>query len=476
MNRPIRAVSIFAALMFFALLANVTYSAAFRQAGLNNDPRNARVRDAEFSQNRGDILVGSMPIARTVTTGGQFTYLRTYPKAHEYAPVTGYYSYYYGRSELEKTENAQLTGTADSQWLSRITGTLSGRKPQGGSLLTTINPKAQDAAWQGLQGMTGGVVALDWSKGAVLAMASTPSYDPNKLSTHDLPASQRAWAALDPDSPDSPLLNKAANQIYPPGSTFKLVTAAAALSNGLTPTSMVEAPSAYTLPGTRTKLTNEIDCGGDKITLTRALEISCNTAFAKIGGSLGADKLRDQAEKFGFGSTVDSDVSMVASRFPSELTPSQLALSAIGQYDVATTPLQMAMVTSAVANNGRLMQPYLTTEVRASNLQTVWRHRPQVFSDPMTPAAARQLQQMMVSVVDHGTGQAAQIDGVRVGGKTGTAQSAKERNPYAWFVAFSDNPKVAVAVFIQSSDTERSEIAGGRLAAPIARDVIEALR
>lgn len=475
MNKPIRALSVLAALMFFALLANVTYSAAFRQATLNNDSRNQRVRDAEFSQNRGDILVGSTAIARTVPSTGQFKYQRTYPKGAEYAPVTGYYAYYYGRTMLEQTQNPQLTGTSDSQFLSRITGTLSGRKPQGGSLLTTINAKAQDAAWNGLQGKTGAVVALDYTTGAVLAMASNPSYDPNALATHDLKASQKTWAALLKDS-SNPLANRATREIYPPGSTFKLVTAAAALQNGYSPDTKVDSPSSWTLPQTTTALTNETDCGGTKVTLTQALDVSCNTAFAKIGVALGQDKLREQAAKFGFGTTANSDVSMVASRFPADLNTPQLAMSSIGQYDVAASPLQMAMVAGAIANDGVLMQPYLTGSVRAANLQTVWRHQATELSRPMTSQSAQELKKMMVSVVQNGTGTAAQIDGVTIGGKTGTAQTSKDRPPYAWFVAWSDNPHVAVAVFIESSDTARSEIAGGRLAAPIAKDVIEAMR
>ncbi|MDU5420300.1 MAG: penicillin-binding transpeptidase domain-containing protein, partial [Cutibacterium avidum] len=179
MNKQIRGVSLLAGLMFLALMANLTGSAIFRQASLNNDPRNVRVRDAEFSQNRGDILVGSMPIATTKSSDGKFAYQRVYPSGPEYAPITGYYSYYYGRSMLEQTQNAQLTGTSDTQWLSRITGTLSGHKPEGGSITTTINAKAQDAAWEGLRGKKGAVVAMDYTTGAVLAMASSPSYDPN---------------------------------------------------------------------------------------------------------------------------------------------------------------------------------------------------------------------------------------------------------------------------------------------------------
>ena len=475
MNRQIRAVSLLAGLMFLALMVNLTGSAMFRQASLNNDPHNVRVRDAEFSQNRGNILVGSRPIATTTSSNGKFAYQRVYLSGPKYAPITGYYSYYYGRSMLEQTQNAQLTGTSDAQWLSRITGTLSGHKPEGGSITTTINAKAQDAAWNGLKGKKGAVVALDYTTGAVLAMASSPSYDPNELASHHLNDTTRAWKNLVAD-PSSPLSNRATREIYPPGSTFKLVTAAAALQNGYHPNSMVDSPENWILPGTRTPLTNETNCGGSRITLAHALDISCNTAFGKVGVSLGQDKIRDQAERFGFGKVVNSDVSSVASRFPQNLTDAQLAQSSIGQFDVAASPLQMAMVTAGIANGGKLMTPYLTAQVRASNLQVVSEHHPKQMSQPMTKESAEQLKAMMASVVNNGTGKRARINGTTVGGKTGTAQTVKGKAPYAWFVGWSDNPHVAVAVFIQSSDTAINEVSGGRLAAPIARDVIEAMR
>ncbi len=475
MNRQIRAVSLLAGLMFLALMVNLTGSAMFRQASLNNDPHNVRVRDAEFSQNRGNILVGSRPIATTTSSNGKFAYQRVYLSGPKYAPITGYYSYYYGRSMLEQTQNAQLTGTSDAQWLSRITGTLSGHKPEGGSITTTINAKAQDAAWNGLKGKKGAVVALDYTTGAVLAMASSPSYDPNELASHHLNDTTRAWKNLVAD-PSSPLSNRATREIYPPGSTFKLVTAAAALQNGYHPNSMVDSPENWILPGTRTPLTNETNCGGSRITLAHALDISCNTAFGKVGVSLGQDKIRDQAERFGFGKVVNSDVSSVASRFPQNFTDAQLAQSSIGQYDVAASPLQMAMVTAGIANDGKLMTPYLTAQVRASNLQVVSEHHPKQMSQPMTKESAEQLKAMMVSVVNNGTGKRARINGTTVGGKTGTAQTVQGKAPYAWFVGWSDNPHVAVAVFIQSLDTAINEISGGRLAAPIARDVIEAMR
>ena len=254
------------------------------------------------------------------------------------------------------------------------------------------------------------------------------------------------------------------------------MTAAAALENGVTPETLFEAPTQLKLPQTQTYLTNQTDCGGKEINLEQALKTSCNTAFANVGLKVGGDKLRAQAEKFGFNDNFETDVPLVPSRFPQQLNDPQTAQSAIGQYDVAATPLQMAMVAAAIANDGQVMQPHLVKEVRAADLRVISTHRQTRMKKAMGDDNARLLQDMMVKTVDEGTGQAAKIDGVRVGGKTGTAQSDPQRPPYAWFVAFSEDPNVAVAVFIEEAGVARNDIAGGRLAGPVAKQVIEALR
>jgi penicillin-binding protein A len=476
MNKPIRRVAFIAMLMFALLLANGTYMMIFRQSSLAAQPQNRRVRDAEFAQNRGAILAaGKTEIAKTASAKDRFKYQRVYPDGELYAPITGYYSYDRASSALERSYNSQLAGTDDALFVRRLIDLATKQQPQGASVQTTIVPKIQKAAAQALGSQKGAVVALNPKTGAVLAMVTSPTYDPNDIAGHDIEAAGKAYDKLASDS-QHPLANRAAREIYPPGSTFKLVTAAAALADGKTPDSMVDSPDQLKLPGTRISLSNSTNCGGTKITITQALKVSCNTAFASLGLELGQDKLREQAQLFGFDSRHLADLGGVASQFPDKLDKAQLALSSIGQYDVAASPLQMAMVSAAIANDGKLMDPYLVESVLAPDLRPIETHEPTVLSTAMTQEHAKELEQMMSVVVSQGTGHNAQIPGVEVAGKTGTAQSDPKRKPFAWFTSFAPvgDPKVAVAVIVEDADIPRNDIAGGRLAAPIARAVMEA--
>jgi penicillin-binding protein A len=312
-------------------------------------------------------------------------------------------------------------------------------------------------------------------------MVSHPQYNPAKLASHNLKSVQAAWKALNND-PARPAVNRAiAGDLYPPGSTFKLVTAAAALSSGkYTEDSVVPGPASLDLPLTTTDLPNDdgLPCGpGGQSTLTRALERSCNSTFGGLGLKLGADALRTQAAKFGFGDVLRVPMRVSPSSVPDKLNPPQLAQSAIGQYDVRVTPLQMAMVSAAIANRGVVMSPYLVQTVRGSNLDVIDRTSPEQLSQAVSPDVAAQLTRMMEKVVTSGTGTAAQIPGVSVAGKTGTAQHAKGAAPHAWFTSFApaDDPKVAVAVVVEDGGNVGNEAFGGRVAAPIARDVIKAV-
>ncbi len=476
MNGPIRRIAVIAMLMIGALLINSTYLITFKQDSLNANPQNRRVRDAEFAQDRGSILVGDTQIAQSVPSKDRFKFQRTYSPGESYAHITGWYSYDHARSGLEASHNTELAGTDDSLFVRRIADLVSGETPKGASIETTINAKAQQAAVEGLGQTKGAVVALNPKTGAILALVSQPTYDPNDIASHDIKKANKAYRRLTKD-PDNPLTNRATREIYPPGSTFKLVTAAAALESGLEPDSRQKSPARYKLPGTNTFLTNDSACGGDNVTLDQALRVSCNTAFASLGVKLGDEALRAQAEKFGFGTRPLSDLDSAPSKFGDDLNQAQTALSAIGQFDVATTPLQMAMVTAGIANDGIVMEPYLVSSVRAPNLSTISKHRDRQLGRALSAANARKLQQMMVNVVDSGTGVNGQIPGVKVGGKTGTAQTAPENPPYAWFVSMApaEDAEVAVAVFIEEANIARSDIAGGRLAAPIARSVMQAV-
>jgi len=485
MNKPIRAMSIFCMLLFVALLLNSTYLQYVQAGDLNSRGDNRRVRDAEFARERGAILVDNQAIAESKPSKDQYKFQRTYSQPYKYAPVTGYFSYFYGRNAVEYTQNPILSGADPRLFVNRVVDLVGNAEPKGGSVSLTLSGKAQTAAFDGLQKLgrdaQGAAVAIEPSTGKILAMATTPSYDPNKVSTHSFEEMKKNYGRLS-TAKSRPMLNRAIQETYPPGSTFKLVTAAAALSSGqYNPQSMVAGGKFLDLPQTSTNLPNEpgLDCGTTKITLTQALENSCNTSFGDIGLHLGADAIRAQAEKFGFDQTYLKDLNgQVKARFPANPDLPQTALSAIGQFDVAATPLQMAMVVAGIANQGTVMRPYLVDEVRAPDLSVLDKTSPEAFrSNAVSSSVARDLTQMMVEVVDHGTGTTAQIPGIKVAGKTGTAQRGTNQAPYAWFVSFApaDNPQVAVAVFIDDPSVPRSEISGAGLAAPIAKAVMEAV-
>ena len=476
MTRQIRRLGLVAALMVFALLANLTYFGLVETPNLEAMSTNLRARQAEFDVNRGQILAGDTVIAESVPASDDsvFAYQRDYPDGPLYAPVTGFYSYIYGSSRVEHSSNDYLAAANSAQWLAKFMDSLTGRTAQGASVITTIDPVLQQAAWDALGGYTGAVVAMDPHTGALKAVVSTPSWDPNLLATHDLGAQQDAWTSLTTD-PAEPMSDRATREIYPPGSTFKLVVAAAALDAGYTPDTLIDTPSSLPLPNSSATLTNSSNCGDGQVTLAFALEWSCNTAFANLGAALGADALRAAADKFGFDSPVLPELGGATSRFPDKLDPAELMMSAIGQYDVAASPLQMAMVTSAIANNGQLATPYLVEEVRSPDLALLYQHRVST-SQALTAPSAAALQQMMISVVANGTGTPAKIPGVTIGGKTGTAQSDPSRPNYAWFTAFAQDPDLVVTVFVQNVNAAGTDIAGGRIAGPIARAVIKASR
>lgn len=483
MNKPIRVVSVFCLVLFLALLVNATYLMYVRADSLSEDPRNRRIITAAYSRERGAILVGKEAIARSVPSDDKYKFQRTYSEPFKYAPLTGYFAFF-SQTGVERSQNEVLSGDDSRLFVTRLVDLLSNTDPKGGNVLLTINAAAQDAAWAGLENLPGdaqgAVVALEPTTGRVLAMASTPTFDPNGFASHDFTAVAELDKRLKAD-PREPLINRAIGTTLPPGSTFKLVTAAAAIESGnYDADSMVPGGSRFQLPQSTTTIRNHDggDCGGRRITLTQAMQVSCNVTFLSLANELGTEAMADQAEKFGFNSTSLEDLGGQArSLYPRDMDAPQTAMSGIGQSSVTATPLQMAMVAAAIANDGDVMRPYVVDEVRAPNLSVLDRTDPQSISKAMSSTTADELTKMLVATVESGTATPAQIPGVEVAGKTGTAQSTDDRPPYAWFVSFApaDDPKVAVAVLVQSSETARAEIAGGLLGGPIAKAVMEAV-
>jgi peptidoglycan glycosyltransferase len=484
-NKPLRRIAIFCGLLILTLLIRDNWLQYVQADELRTDEHNRRVAIERYASPRGDIIVGGDPITGHATTSGDFKYKRTYKNGAMWAPVTGFVSQAYGANQLESIEDGILTGNDDRLFFRNTLDMLTGKNKEGGNVVTTLNAAAQKAAYNGLkrQGGKGAVVALEPSTGKILALASYPSYDPSKIAGDDS-SDAEAWKKLQKkNNPDDPMLNRALRETYPPGSTFKVVTAAAALEHGLyeDADSRTETPLPWTMPDTTTVLKNEGDLPCEDATLRKALEVSCNTVFGKIGSDLGKDKMLETAEKFGFNAEQFTPVRSSASVFPKEMDRPQTALSSIGQFETAATPLQMAMVASAVANDGKLMKPYMVDVLQSPGLDPISKTDPEELSRPLSAENAQILQSMMETVVESGTGRRAQIPGVTVGGKTGTAQHGVDNseNPYAWFISYAktgdDNSPVAVAVVIEDENANRDDISGGGLAAPIAKDVMEAV-
>jgi penicillin-binding protein A len=479
MTRQINRVTAVLIFLFLALMANLTYIQFFESAKLRHQPGNQRVLLAEYSKQRGSILINSAPIAQSESTKDSLKYLRTYSDGATYSAVTGFYSLIYGATGIEQQENDVLSGNDNRLFVDRLQQLFANRQPQGGAVELTINPDAQAAAVNGLAGRTGAVVAIDPNTGAILALVSSPGFDPNSLSSHDSVAIQKSYNHLNAD-PKQPLLNRPLAMTLAPGSTFKLVTAAAALESGkFGPNSTLPGPSSIRLPNSTHRLGNwtNSSCGPNGYTsLDHALSISCNTAFAWLGMQLGETAISDQAKKFGFENSFSVPMIAATSHFPTGMDNAQTAMSAIGQFDVQATALQMAMVGAGIGNDGVVMKPFLVAQILGPNLKVLDTATPQRFSRAMSIRHARMLGAMMANVVSSGTGSNARIAGVSVGGKTGTAETSTGSPAHAWFVGIApaQNARIAVAVVLQNGGGAR-EISGNGLAAPIARAVIQAI-
>ncbi|WP_405684562.1 penicillin-binding transpeptidase domain-containing protein [Streptomyces sp. NBC_00057] len=481
MIRYIRRAAALCLVLLVALLLNAARIQVFDADSLDNNPANRRLTIARYSQPRGNILVGGKSVTGTKNTGEQLKFERTYRYGPLYAPVTGYASQTYGTTLIENAEDGILSGTDSMLAPFPLWNEITRSQQPGGNVVTTIKDSMQRAAYDGLGGRRGAVAAVEPSTGRILALVSTPSYDPGWLSGTGSSVTD-AWQQLNA-AKSQPMLNRAIRQTYPPGSTFKIVTAAAALDADVVtdPDDETDTPSPYVLPGTSTTLPNEAE-GCENASLAEAIRVSCNTVMAELGVRVGLKGMVDAVRKFGFNDTGLKIPSGVAkSNFDTEMSDDQLALSSIGQFDTTATPLQMAMVASAVANGGDLKYPYLVDRTTTKSGSTVHRNGSHTYHQAMSPRTAVRLRRMMVDVVEQGTGSNAAIDGVKVGGKTGTAQHGIDNSgrPYAWFISWaqapdSAQPAVAVAVVVEDAAANRADISGGGSAAPIARSVMQA--
>jgi peptidoglycan glycosyltransferase len=473
----------FCLLLVLLLAAQATRVQFFQAKGYNDNAANQRKAILRYGQPRGAILVGGKSVTGSAATGGRYNYKRTYADGPGYVAVTGFSSQIYGNTQLEGTEDALLSGTDTRLAGWAVWDAISRHQNPGGSVYTTIDPAAQQAAIQGLGSQKGAVAAIEPATGRILALASTPSYDPGSFAGSST-ADQDAWTTLQNDS-DQPMLNRALRQTYPPGSTFKVVTAAAALTAGVVTdiNAPTDAPYPYILPGTTTPLVNDTSaCDTPGLDLDTAMTLSCNSVLGYLGVQTGLDRMVAMAEGFGFNDPrLDIPVRAARSNFDTSMDQSQLALSSIGQFDTAATPLVMAMVAAGVADNGTVMYPQLVDKLAKSDGATVQLMRPRPYKQALSPSVAAQVQQLMTDVVANGTGGRAAIPGATVGGKTGTAQHGVENSgvPYAWFISWAkpagsaDVPPVAVAVVI--ADSGATDVTGGSLAAPIARAVMQAV-
>ncbi|MFE2319250.1 peptidoglycan D,D-transpeptidase FtsI family protein [Streptomyces sp. NPDC059441] len=479
MNKTIRRAAVFTLLLVLSLLIRATWVQFYDGQALADDKHNRRNAIEQYANPLGNIIVAGRAITGSAQTkGSDLKYKRTYTDGSLYAALTGYSSQVFGATQLEGIYKNLLDGT-DTQ-LKNPLDTITDKRASPGDVVTTIDPDVQKAAYAALGSKKGGAVAIDPTNGKILAVVSTPSYDPSQLSAGD----SAAWTKLTKDA-DKPMTNRALRQPLPPGSTFKLVVAAAALEDGLYKDvdAGTDSPNPYTLPNTRTDLSNESASAPCKNASIRvALQYSCNNVFAKMAVDLGQDKVKAMAEKFGFNDTSqDVPVRAYPSVYPSDMDKSSTALTGIGQYDVTATPLQMAMVSAAIANGGKLVSPHMVSQTSDASGDVVKNYDDSTQTkEIVSSTTAEQLQSAMQTVVTEGTGTNAKISGATVGGKTGTAQHGEKnsKTPYAWFTSYaksdSNGKEVAVAVIVEQSDAARSEVSGNGLAAPVAKAMMRA--
>jgi peptidoglycan glycosyltransferase len=480
MTKELKRVSLVVASMFLSLFLAGTLVQAVNTEAVANDPRNVRNIYESYKTQRGPILVDGKPIAESVPVDNAYRYLRTYENKI-YSSVTGFFSVFRGATGIEAAANSYLSGQSSSQFFEQVSAVLSGNPVTGAAVELTIDPKMQQAAWDALGDYSGALIAMDPVTGNILAMVSKPGFSANRVASHDSDKVRENYVELE-SNPANPLINKTiSGDLYHPGSVFKLVVAAAALESGqYTASSTFDNPVSVQLPDSTSEVFNSSrkTCGPKaQVSLSYAMRFSCNVPFVELGLALGQDRIRAQAELFGFGKEIRVPMLATPSVYPEEMDQAQLGLSSFGQFDVRVSPLQMALVSSAIANGGLMMQPNLIESVISPNLSVIQSTQPEVLSQPITAETAEALKKMMVQSVSKGVASNASVSGVKVAGKTGTAENGEDQRVTLWFTGFapSVNPRVAIALVIEDGGGRDTGASGNATAAPVARSFFKAV-
>lgn len=462
MNKTIRNMAIIMMVGFLIVTFYLTYLQVFIGDKIAAHQANSRLLEEESNIDRGRIISADNVILAE-NKQEQGTYRRYYPEGSIFSNVVGYYHYKYGKSGLELTCDDDLLGKETSFTKERLLSWLIESKKQGNSIILTIDSRMQEQCYELLthSGFRGSIVVLEPKTGAVLAMVSSPSFDPNTLDEN--------WETIRTD-PSAPLLNRATQGKYPPGSSFKIVTSAAALDkNSLKSDETFRCNGQITIEGGKVSCPDYRAHGN--VNFDEALTYSCNVTFAQIGLKVGGKNLVEEAEKFGFNKKIPFELPLEVSYIPqaSEMDSLEVAWSAIGQGRVSVTPLEMAIITQTIANKGNFVKPYLVKEVQDSYGHKVREAAPEPTTvEVLKKDSAQTLAGMMIDVVEKGTGELAKIPGYEVAGKTGTAETSKDKPTHAWFVGFApaNDPDVAVAIILEYGQS------GGEAAAPIAEKIM----
>jgi peptidoglycan glycosyltransferase len=488
MNAKIRHLAIGLIVCYIALFVQLNVLQVGKEEALTTDPRNNRQTIRDFNRPRGPIVTADgVVVARNVPVtdpDDEFVYQREYPTGELFANVTGYYTFSYGSTLLERTKGDVLMGTTAAQQIQGIPNLLD--KPDtSGSVVLTLRADAQLVAAQALGGREGTVVVMEPSTGAVLAMYSSPTYDPNLVAVHN---SSQAGDVLDflNNYPGKPLLANAYQERYMPGSSFKVVTTATALEAEVATMDRVfPVVSEYVPPQTTDPIENYggKECGG---TMAEVFYRSCNTPFAEMAIELGPERMVAGTQRWGIGEKLPFDLpGAVASNFGQvgDFTDNLplLAIGGFGQGNDTMVPLHMAMVAATVANQGRMMTPYTVDATLYHDGRVLQRTTPSVWKTPITATTSAQLTSMMIEVVNRGTGKPMQLaNGIQAAAKTGTAQlnaTGEPERSHAWIIGFApaEAPRYAIAVMLKGTNDEISAGTGGKLAGPIAKQVLDYL-